>query len=108
MTNKKCIESLTLTTLFFLLITLIVFFVGWFFGSRHALRKEPISKVPVSAEEDLPDELVAVIAAAASETLTATVVVKRIQFLNDAPSGAWATTGRLNIMASHQISKRNT
>ena len=97
-----------MTTLFFLLITLIVFFVGWFWGSRHALRNEPIPENPVSVEQELSDELVAVIAAAAAETLTATIVVKRIQFLNDAATGAWATTGRLNIMASHQISKRNT
>lgn len=97
-----------MTTLFFLLITLIVFFVGWSFGSRHALRKKPAPEIPVSAVEELSDELVAVIAAAAAETLTSTIVVKRIQFLNDAATGAWATTGRLNIMASHQISKRNT
>jgi hypothetical protein len=96
------------TTVLILLALPVVFFAGWFLGSRSALRKDPVAETPAPAEEELSDELIAVIAAAAAETLIAKVVVRRIQFLNDTSTGAWATTGRLNIMASHQISKRNT
>jgi hypothetical protein len=95
-----------MTVLLFLFLISLGFIAGWFFGSHHALRtpKTPDAIVPVSGNE--PEELIAVIAAAASEMLASPVVVKRIQFLGDSLSGTWAVTGRLNIMASHQISKR--
>lgn len=58
------------------------------------------------AEDELNDELIAVIAAAATAVMKKPVVIKKIHFLNQAAGSSWAVTGRLNIMASHLISKR--
>ncbi|NUM81265.1 hypothetical protein HUU42_10705 [bacterium] len=57
-------------------------------------------------EDELNDELVAVIAAAATAMMKKPIVIKKIHFLDQAAGTNWAVTGRLNIMASHLISKR--
>ena len=59
-------------------------------------------------EGDLNDEIVAVLAAAATTTLKSPLRVRRVRFLETQEGGAWAVTGRLNVMASHQISKRKS
>lgn len=59
-------------------------------------------------EEQVNDELVAVLSAAAMAALAKTVHVRRVQFLSSDTDTAWAVTGRLNIMASHHIPKRRT
>ena len=59
-------------------------------------------------EDDVNDEVVAVITAAISTTLKQPVIVRKIRFLNSGPGPAWAVTGRLNIMASHAIAKRKS
>ncbi|MBP1655207.1 MAG: hypothetical protein H6Q28_1763 [Bacteroidetes bacterium] len=56
--------------------------------------------------EDVNDELVAVITAAAAAAIRKPVRIRRMRFLESAPAGAWTSTGRLNIMASHAIPKR--
>ena len=58
------------------------------------------------ADEDINDELVAVLSAAASSILKKHIKVRRIHFLGDTEGTSWASTGRLNIMASHLIPKR--
>jgi sodium pump decarboxylase gamma subunit len=57
---------------------------------------------------DLNDEVVAVLAAAATVMLKRQVSVRRVRFLVPAAEPAWAVTGRLNIMASHAISRRKS
>ncbi len=57
---------------------------------------------------DLNDEVVAVLAAAAAVILGRPVSVRRVRFLMPAAEPAWAVTGRLNIMASHAISRRKS
>lgn len=57
------------------------------------------------APEELDDERVAVIAAAAAETLRRPVVVRRLRFLRGDGASAWSVSGRLNVMASHQVTK---
>ena len=56
-------------------------------------------------DTDINDEVVAVLAAAAASVLQQQVVVRRVHFLDSRGPGAWATTGRVNIMASHLIQK---
>jgi len=56
---------------------------------------------------ELNDEVVAVLAAVASVVLKRPISIRRVRFLKPATEeGAWAVTGRLNIMASHAISRR--
>lgn len=57
---------------------------------------------------DLDDETIAVIAAAAAMTLKRPVSIRRVRFLAPAAEPVWAVTGRLNIMASHAISRRKS
>ena len=57
-------------------------------------------------EEETNDEIVAVLAAAATALLKRPVRIRRVQFLSSGTNPAWAVTGRLNIMASHALPKR--
>jgi Na+-transporting methylmalonyl-CoA/oxaloacetate decarboxylase gamma subunit len=59
-------------------------------------------------EDELNDEVVAVLTAAAVTAIQRKIMVRRIQFLGPDSGPAWAATGRLNIMASHLISRRKT
>jgi Na+-transporting methylmalonyl-CoA/oxaloacetate decarboxylase gamma subunit len=64
-------------------------------------------KVAVSLPQDeLSDELAAVLAAAATTTLKRPVRIRRVRLFDAYAGGAWASTGRLNIMASHHIARR--
>jgi hypothetical protein len=53
-------------------------------------------------------ETVAVLAAAATMMLKRPVSIRRVRFLKPSVEPAWAVTGRLNIMASHAISRRKS
>jgi Na+-transporting methylmalonyl-CoA/oxaloacetate decarboxylase gamma subunit len=57
---------------------------------------------------DVNDEIVAVLAAAAMLALKRPVSIKRVRFLQPSSEPAWSVTGRLNIMASHAISRRKS
>jgi sodium pump decarboxylase gamma subunit len=57
---------------------------------------------------DLNDEIVAVLAASATAMLKRPVSIRRVRFLTPSAEPAWAVTGRLNIMASHAISRRKS
>jgi Na+-transporting methylmalonyl-CoA/oxaloacetate decarboxylase gamma subunit len=54
------------------------------------------------------DELIAVLSAAAHITLARRIRIHRVRLFDAPESGAWASTGRLNIMASHQIARRKS
>jgi Na+-transporting methylmalonyl-CoA/oxaloacetate decarboxylase gamma subunit len=58
--------------------------------------------------QDMNDELVAVLTAAAVAALRRPVRIRRMRFLESGTAGAWTSTGRLNIMASHAISRRKS
>jgi len=58
--------------------------------------------------EELNDELAAVVTAAAVATLKKPIAIRRIRLFDSREAGAWAVTGRLNIMASHAIAKRKS
>jgi Na+-transporting methylmalonyl-CoA/oxaloacetate decarboxylase gamma subunit len=59
-------------------------------------------------DAEVNDEIVAVLAAAATVMLRRPVSIRRIRFLKPDVEPAWAVTGRLNIMASHAISRRKS
>ncbi len=56
--------------------------------------------------EEIHDELIAVISAAAFSAIKKPVVIRKIRFLDNRSGDAWAVTGRLNVMASRPIRKR--
>lgn len=63
---------------------------------------------PTLTEDDVSDELAAVISAAVAATMKRPMVVRRIRLFDAHGGGAWSSTGRLNIMASHHIARRKT
>jgi sodium pump decarboxylase gamma subunit len=57
--------------------------------------------------DDLNDEIVAVLAAAAESIMRRAITIKRIRFLAPASSeDSWSAAGRVNIMSSHSVPKR--
>ncbi len=60
-------------------------------------------------DDELNDEIVAVISAAVAAMLRPPVRIRQIRFLTEGASDqSWAVTGRLNIMASHAIARRKS
>ena len=76
-------------------LVLAVPFIGGIFSKKKDSKK--------SGEEELSDELVAVITIAAHEIIKKPVVVKAIHFLDTPADTAWAVHGRFNIMNSHRL-----
>lgn len=77
--------------------------------NKRRIRKYAQKVELQQVEDEINDELVAVLSAAAATALRKSVVVRKVQFLNQkSNSASWAVTGRLNVMASHAISKRKT
>jgi Na+-transporting methylmalonyl-CoA/oxaloacetate decarboxylase gamma subunit len=62
-----------------------------------------VSELP---EEEINDELVAVVAAAAMATIKQPLEVRRMRFLGPEAGRTWTATGRLNIMGSHAVQKK--
>jgi len=58
--------------------------------------------------DELNDEIVAVLAAAAAASMKKSVIIRRVRFIERSTAPTWASTGRLNIMASHAISRRKS
>jgi Na+-transporting methylmalonyl-CoA/oxaloacetate decarboxylase gamma subunit len=88
----------------------VIWTLTWSDDKLHARKIRPsVRKVETpQAGDEVNDEVVAVIAAAATAVMRKRVTIKRITFLSPAPGQAWTVTGRLNIMASHAITKRKT
>ena len=77
--------------------------------NRRRIKKYSQKVETKQVEDEINDELVAVISAAAATAFHKSIIVKKIQFLDQkASGGSWAVTGRLNVMASHAISKRKS
>ena len=72
----------------------------------NTLRILTYSKKTGDDPDEVNDELVAVISAAAFSMMKKPVVIRKIHFLDHRSGDAWAVTGRLNIMASRPIRKR--
>ena len=76
--------------------------------NRLRIRKYAQKVETKQVEEDINDEIVAVLAAAATTVLKKPLRIRKVRFLGTQEGEAWAVTGRLNVMASHQISKRKS
>jgi len=95
-------------------LTALSFLAGMIWAMKWADEKLNARKIRTYAQkvethqvdDEVNDEVVAVIAAAATAAIRKRVTIKRITFLSPGPGQAWAVTGRLNIMASHAIAKR--
>jgi Na+-transporting methylmalonyl-CoA/oxaloacetate decarboxylase gamma subunit len=72
----------------------------------NTLRILTYSKKTEVEPDEVNDELVAVISAAAFSVMKKPIVIRKIHFLDNRSGDAWAVTGRLNIMASRPIRKR--
>jgi sodium pump decarboxylase gamma subunit len=89
----------------------------WFMKYVDAKITENKIKKSVVNDEDLQteiiedndnDELVAIITAAIQMSVSKKAKIKHIHFLgHQAHDGKWATAGRLNVMSSHNLNKRN-
>jgi sodium pump decarboxylase gamma subunit len=93
-----------------LLLAMVIRMVEWADSRVNASRIKTYAKKVEThqVDEELNDEIVAVITAAVATTLKSPVIVRKIRFLSSGPEPAWAVTGRLNIMASHAIAKRKS
>lgn len=74
--------------------------------NRFRIRRYSEKVETEKKEDEVNDELVAILAAAVMTTLRKPVLVRKVRFLGETQGGAWASTGRLSIMASHRIIKR--
>lgn len=88
-------------------VTLVVLSVVAFFVIRR-IKSHADTVNTHHGDADLNDETVAVLAAAATVMLKRPVSIRRVRFLTPAAEPTWAVVGRLNIMASHAISRRKS
>jgi sodium pump decarboxylase gamma subunit len=111
----KMLESLLLLIVgmggVFVSLALLAGMIRCFSYADEALNKRRINRYAAQVEahqvdESLNDEIVAVIVAAASATLRKSVIIRRVRLFDNRSTDPWAVTGRLNIMASHAISRR--
>jgi len=114
---ERFVESLLLLVVgMAVTLTALSFLAGMIWVMKWADEKLNARKIRTYAQkvetrqvdDEMNDEIVAVIAAAASAAIRKRVTIKRITFLSPGPGQAWAVTGRLNIMASHAIAKRKS
>jgi sodium pump decarboxylase gamma subunit len=112
---ENFVESLLLLTAgMAVTLTALSFLAGMIWAMKWGDEKLNARKIRTYAQkvetrqldDEVNDEVVAVIAAAATAAIKKRVTIKRITFLSPGPGQAWAVTGRLNIMASHAIAKR--
>ncbi len=74
---------------------------------QKSIAHKPLTGTEI-VDEVLDTELVAVITAAIQMSFSKNAQIKRIQFLgHKSQDGQWATAGRLSVMSSHNINKRN-
>jgi hypothetical protein len=88
-------------------LILVVLGVVAFFVLRRARIRRGEAKAR-AVDIDPNDEVVVVLAAASAVMLKRQVSVRRVRFLVPAAEPVWAVMGRLNIMASHAISRRKS
>jgi Na+-transporting methylmalonyl-CoA/oxaloacetate decarboxylase gamma subunit len=77
------------------------------------LAERSVATVPEASEgqgsvddEGLSPELIAVLAAAATEALGHNTVIHRVRLHRDADHPGWSSAGRMDIMLSHRVGPR--
>lgn len=83
------------------LLTLLIF--GLRSAARLAGRRAAAALSPDASASDLPEELVAVLAAAAHAALGRPVKVHRVHVGKVPGQELWSRAGRLDIMVSHRV-----
>lgn len=99
--------------LIFSLIMVILTVAFRFFGSKYYDKVygpdgqnnqfKKIEENKFAENDGSDDELVAVITAAANETLHKHVVVKKIKSISSQNESAWSQSGRLDAMGTHSV-----
>lgn len=71
--------------------------------------KTAVKVIPVpEITSEVDNALIAVITAAIHMTISKKARIKHVQFLgHQTQEGNWAAAGRLNVMSSHNLNKRN-
>ncbi|MDJ0841498.1 MAG: OadG family protein [Acidobacteriota bacterium] len=74
-------------------------------GMLSLLNRLPEAKTPQSktgdAGDDIPEEIIVVLAAAAEAALGARVRIRRVRYSRPQSEQMWSEQGRITIMASH-------
>jgi sodium pump decarboxylase gamma subunit len=111
----KIIESLLLLVVGMSCVIIVLFFLSfiiytgkWIDETINQLRIHIYSKKIESgpAVDEINDELIAVLTAAVMTTYRKNIRIRKVKFLDHTSQPTWAVTGRLNVMASHLITKR--
>ena len=76
--------------------------------NARRIRRYEAGIAEATGGEELNDEIVAVLAAAATVAIRRPIVIRRVRFLQATRNPAWAVTGRLNIMGSHAPQRRKS
>jgi Na+-transporting methylmalonyl-CoA/oxaloacetate decarboxylase gamma subunit len=110
MTTPDLVMSLTVLASVMVVMTVLVSSI--FALSRLANRRlstvSEASEGPGGVEDDqgLSPELIAVLAAAATEALGHNTVIHRVRLHRDADHPGWSSAGRMDIMLSHRVGPR--
>ncbi len=81
------------------LLTVLIF--GLRAAARAGARRAEVAKAP--SEGEVPEELVAVLAAAAHAALGRAVKIHRVHVGRFPGQETWSRAGRLDIMVSHRV-----
>lgn len=91
---------------FFYIIILLINKFDFLYNNYKVNKKLQEFTVPSKTTSPINDELIAVITAAAFETLNQKVRIKRIQYLDpNSYSSSWLSSGRVSLLSSHNIHK---
>lgn len=114
--SEKLIEALLLMVVgmagvfaSLLLLAAMIFGFRWWDETSNArkIRKYATKLAEEPAQQDeLNDELIAVLSAAVESTFGKGVVIRRIALFGKPGSNAWKSHGRQTIMSSHTINQR--
>lgn len=101
-------ESMSVGMVILIVGMSVIFVMLGFIAGLLWRRRSTGTRAVREAGDDIDEETIAVLAAAAAVMLKRSVSIRRVRFLKPSVEPAWAVTGRLNIMASHAISRRKS
>jgi Na+-transporting methylmalonyl-CoA/oxaloacetate decarboxylase gamma subunit len=110
MSTSDLVMSLTVFVAVMVVMAVLVTFIH----TLSRLAQRSVATVPEVSEgqgsgevdEGLSPELIAVLAAAATEALGTNAVIHRVRLHRDADHPGWSSAGRMDIMLSHRVGPR--